>query len=40
MCKDAEDHEDPAVRAKLMTKGKEIDTKISEVDTQLGVGKK
>lgn len=38
--KDAAAAEDPAVREKLMAKAKEIDTKISEVDKQLGVGKK
>jgi len=35
--KDAADAEDPAVRAKLMDKAKEIEAKISDVDTQLGV---
>jgi response regulator of citrate/malate metabolism len=38
--KDAAAAEDPAVREQLMAKAKEIDTKISEVDKQLGVGKK
>jgi len=35
--KDAEAAEDPEVRAQLMAKAKEIQAKISEVDSQLGV---
>jgi hypothetical protein len=38
--KNAADAEDPEVRKKLMEKSKEIDTKISSVDKQLGAGSK